>query len=98
MSDKQGADDSANMTVEYDDWHYEARDARDIDPVPTQKQAPHLYDWATIGLIAIALLIVCISGLLSWQGKPVPEYFGSALLLDLGGLAGMVAVKAQAKA
>ena len=69
---------------------------REIEPLPSQQAAPHLYDWATIGVIGIGVLLIASTGILALLGKAVPEFFGPALLLDLGALAGMVTVKARA--
>ena len=74
----------------------EPRKPRDIDPIPTQQQAPHLYDWAVICLSAVSILIVLVIAGLAYANRTIPEVLGSALLLALGALAGMVVVRAKA--
>jgi hypothetical protein len=71
---------------------YEIPEAREIEPIPSQQQAPHLYDWATLALAIAGIIAILGMFVLSLLGKPVPEGIGTLGGVALGALAGMVAV------
>ena len=71
---------------------YEQREARDVEPMPSQQAAPHLYEWAVIALAVAGVLAIVLLGALALLDKQAPEGIGTLGGVALGALAGMVAV------
>lgn len=78
------------------DVSYEQFEAREVEPIPSQAEAPHLYDWATLALAIAGIIAILGMFVLSLLGKPVPEGIGTLGGVALGALAGMVAVSRKA--
>ena len=69
---------------------------KDIEPIPSVKEALNLYLIAVITLGISALAAIMWIGLLSWYGKPIPTELGSLGLVAMTAIAGMVYVKKSA--
>jgi len=97
MNDKQGADDSANITgQEYDDWHYENLYAtRDVEPPPSQRVDPLLYRYVVWFLGGIAAVGVIGTLLLAAFGVEVPAAVGTAVASCIVGLVALLSTPAQ---
>ena len=97
MSDKQGADDSANITGrEYDDWHYEQMSMREIEPPPSQRVDPMLYRyvvWALAAIGGVGMLGILI---LAALGIEPPAAVGTIATSCIVGLVALLSTPSKA--
>ena len=65
---------------------------REIEPIPDQKAAPHLYDWAVICLSVVSILAILGLVALAILEKTIPDGINTIGGVAIGALATMVAV------